>query len=206
MKGGVAVFISGIEAGISAGQQQLWSTRQKEEHDCYLLRNKTQTHCSIEATGHVKHQFTKGFNSALLSCHHQWSATWLVRRINRCIVRKEQLGTVNVTWECCGVKRSPGKEREEIRTNESTPRFVQLTLLECRNKFHTLWTEPKSKLNQSNKNARTHPHILLYLPLASLQPAISDPMASSSSSAQDSWSFILVVGTQIDRLIFGNPI
>ncbi len=137
----------------------------------------TETHCSIEAIQwSIKHVCTEGSGSALLSRHHQCGATWLVHSIARCIVGQEQLDAVDVTRERCSMKRSPAGERER----EEWKQKVEWSINSAAASTHT--------------HAHTHTHA--YLSLASLQPAMSDPIASSSSEAHDSWSFTLWVWTQ----------
>lgn len=55
--------------------------------------------------------YTESADPALLSRHHQCSATRLVYSINRCIVGKQELDTVNVTRERRSMKRSPAGGR-----------------------------------------------------------------------------------------------
>ena len=114
----------------------------------------------------MKYLCTEGFDSAFLSRHHQWSATRLVCSIDRCIMGQEQLDTVHMTWERCSMEGCSAGERDIFEI--VLPFTVNQTLI--LNEVFAIWS---------------------YLPFASLQAAISEPMASSSSDAQGSWSFTL---------------
>lgn len=103
----------------------------------------------------IKDFSTESFSLALLSCHHQCSATGLVYSVYRCIMGKEQLDAVHMTCKCCSVKRSPAEEAMKMKRDDAV---------------------------RTMRGFALGP----YLPLASLQPAMSDPIASSSSDAHGS--------------------
>lgn len=172
MQGGVAVLVRLTATG--AGQQQLWNRIwSRRRAGCYWNNTKTR---SSWAKGPIKRLRTENGGFAPPSCHHQWGATRLVGSVDGRVVRQQQLHTIDMTWERCSVEWSPAMREGG---NDQVCRVLLIQLLHWLQITWSSWTWTLTPIHAS------------YLPLASLQLVISDPMASNSSDAQFSWSFIL---------------